>query len=718
MRVALRLANDSADAPSYLHRFKLHTPPFTSKTGSAFFYADAERTQHLEMLHDLTEKGEQLLLVVGGKGLGKSALIDKYLERVEGHWRLCRYAAGEGGALASLSARVAECFAAELGRVEPSQLLDVLREHLDTLLGLQLPVLVIDDAHALSDDALEMVLQLAALEGLGGRMIRVLLFAESAIDGRLQSPRLASIANPYRIELKPLQEWDSGVYLLHRLQRAGLSGNSPFSAADMKQLYRQARGIPAQLNQVAHELLLGRSKHRGMFLGLSNSSLRYGLVTIALIATVLLMHERINVALVGGSLASTAMEEERPAVMPVSQIETSNTPHEQQLEAWKTAGVGVTAPLGVTTEVIAPAAEVVVTEPKAASTTPLVIKPAPPSTVRKEETETVETVATQQAGEKPKQAQKPELTGVSPDPVIGSDQPQTITLHGRGFEVGNKVAVSRGGGVKVLEPAQVTVRDASHMEITLITGMEPVNWTVQVSSPGKQRSNVLRFQVKAAKPAAAARGRVQGSDWIAAQPAENVTLQLLAASEERAVDEFVIEHAALKGPLGSFEQQRGSRRLYVLVQGSYASRAQAEVAARALPDKLQPWIRDFAGIKQIMRAPANPVAAAEPLVSDGLKDTAWVWSQDPNHYTIQLSGAADEASFEAVMHSLSLRGELALVQTLRNDKPWYVLIYGHFADKAAAQGALAQLPESLKKSTPWIRSFSVLQDEIAQATRR
>jgi septal ring-binding cell division protein DamX len=267
----------------------------------------------------------------------------------------------------------------------------------------------------------------------------------------------------------------------------------------------------------------------------------------------------------------------------------------------------------------------------------------------------------------------------------------------------------------VLEPAQVEVRDASHMVITLTTGTKPAKWTVQVGTPGKQRSNVLRFRVEAPQPTAVVRGRIAGGEWIAAQPAANFTLQFLAASEPGALDDFVVDHAELRGPLGSFEQQRGSQRLHVLVQGSYVSRAQAETAAKALPGKMQPWIRDFASIKRVMRAPVNPLAAAVPLVSGGLKDTAWVWSQNPNHYTIQLSGAAGEASIEAVMHGINLTGELAVVQILRNDKPWYALIYGSFADKVAAQSTVDRLPEKLKKAEPWIRHFSALQDEIGQA---
>ena len=807
MRFAFRRANDSADSPPYLPLLKLHTAPFASKAGSGFFYADAERTQYLDMLQHLTQYSEELLLVVGTEGIGKSALLDKYLERSEEHWRLCRLDGGQGIDLDALFARVAECFALELAKIEPAQLLAALSQHLDSLLEQQLSVLLIDDAHALSDDALEMVLHLAALEGQHGKLIRVLMFADSAIEARLASARFAQAAAPHRLQLKPLQQADSSAYLLHRLQQAGYSGASPFSAEELQQLHRQAQGVPAQLNQVAHALLLERLKGDGPRFSLSGNSVRMGVAATALIGTVLGMHDRINTMLGAEGQNSMALTAERPVLRLADkdnpwavvirdgesiQISCGNpeaqtvalrpTPAAPALETQPLMQKPLLQPVTPPPvaeepvkepikepekappkepEVIAqapveePAAPTETAEPattEAPTTTPLVIKPPVPSIIPELPAGlTVDSPEATPAEEKPAEPEKLVLDSVSPSPVIGSTKPQTIAILGSGLEPGSKVAVSWAGKVKALDASQVVVQDTKRMELTITTGVEPAMWAVQVSSPSKQRSNVLRFQVEAPKaepvvevkkapvksaakkpatkkPAVTKGGKMNKSSWVAAQPAGNFTLQLLASSEPAAIKDFVAEHPALKGPLGRFEQQRGDKRLHVLTQGSYSGRAQAEKAAKGLPDKLQPWIRDFAGIKKVMTAPAKikakakpkpkPVTATEVAASGGIKDTAWVWSQNPGQYTIQLAGAGDEAAIEAVMQGSSLPGELAVVQTLRNGKPWYALIYGRFADKAAAQGTAARLPAALKKAGPWIRQFSALQDEIGQATAR
>jgi septal ring-binding cell division protein DamX len=413
--------------------------------------------------------------------------------------------------------------------------------------------------------------------------------------------------------------------------------------------------------------------------------------------------------------------------------------------------------------------------------TPLVIKAPTPELPAEMASDAIEHAPEPVNAPEPAVAEKLLLESVSPDPVIGSEQPQTITLVGSGLEPESKVAVSWSGKVKALEPSQIVVRDSGHMELTLTTGVEAGIWAVQVSTPSKQRSNVLRFQIEAPRPVVVTeeskaqaealgtvqptpsarqpelptapvvtksepqksvptmlaapksvpskpvskksvtdkRPPVQAGGWIAAQPDGNYTLQLLAASDAKALDGLLVEYPEIREPVGRFEQQSGDKRLYVLTQGSYPEKSQAEAAVRALPGKLQPWIRDFAGIKTVMTAPAAPVVTS-PVLSDsgGIKDTAWVWSQNPAEFTIQLAGASDEASLEAVMARLALPGELAVVQSQRNGQPWYTLVYGRFATKDAAQGTVSRLPATLKKSGPWIRQFSALQSEIGQATSR
>jgi DamX protein len=110
--------------------------------------------------------------------------------------------------------------------------------------------------------------------------------------------------------------------------------------------------------------------------------------------------------------------------------------------------------------------------------------------------------------------------------------------------------------------------------------------------------------------------------------------------------------------------------------------------------------------------------AAADVVQSEYKDTAWLWSQNPTRYTIQLAGGEDEAALEALMKRLDLAADLAVAETLHQGRPWYVLLYGSYANRETAERAVSQLPLSLKSSGPWLRRFSVIQGENSLAAQR
>ena len=44
--------------------------------------------------------------------------------------------------------------------------------------------------------------------------------------------------------------------------------------------------------------------------------------------------------------------------------------------------------------------------------------------------------------------------------------------------------------------------------------------------------------------------------------------------------------------------------------------------------------------------------------------------------------------------------------------PLYVVTYGSFASRQAAQSAIAALPEKVRANKPWPKSFGVIQQEL------
>lgn len=81
------------------------------------------------------------------------------------------------------------------------------------------------------------------------------------------------------------------------------------------------------------------------------------------------------------------------------------------------------------------------------------------------------------------------------------------------------------------------------------------------------------------------------------------------------------------------------------------------------------------------------------------------------HYTLQLSSASRSEPLMALAKKQKLSNYI-VYETERHGVPWYVLVYGEYAGMTQAKQALQQLPATLQKNLPWIRSISDVQAEI------
>ncbi|HKJ76848.1 MAG TPA: AAA family ATPase, partial [Gammaproteobacteria bacterium] len=252
-----RRKKDPAARPAYLSHFRLREAPFANGD-ERYFYADPERTQTLNMLLHLAQYSEELLVVTGPEGAGKSKLLDQFLARADEGWKVCRVGPDSAGDAGALFLHVARCFGLDPEQHPGDQLLEALRSHLEAMQTRELPVLVVDNADALSDDALEIIARLAALEGEHAKLVRTVLFAQPTLLDRFAEPRFESVPQPHRLELKPLDEQHTAAYIHHRLQAAGRSDGVPLGPRQVRRIHKLAGGWPGAINRLAHEALTAR----------------------------------------------------------------------------------------------------------------------------------------------------------------------------------------------------------------------------------------------------------------------------------------------------------------------------------------------------------------------------------------------------------------------------------------------------------------------------
>lgn len=83
----------------------------------------------------------------------------------------------------------------------------------------------------------------------------------------------------------------------------------------------------------------------------------------------------------------------------------------------------------------------------------------------------------------------------------------------------------------------------------------------------------------------------------------------------------------------------------------------------------------------------------------------WVRLQKSSHYTLQLASSTNKKLIEKYYNENQLRGKAGFYRNQRDGENWYALVYGSYPSAGEANEAVAGLPESLRKWSPWVRKM-------------
>lgn len=211
----------------------------------------------------------------------------------------------------------------------------------------------------------------------------------------------------------------------------------------------------------------------------------------------------------------------------------------------------------------------------------------------------------------------------------------------------------------------------------------------------------------------------QGVTWIAQQPRSNYTVQLMVAATQQHLANY-IRKESLTAPLAIAGFRKDDKVLHLLLQGSYATRTEADAAAAQFEGAtgLRPWVRRFSALPELFDSHAVPLAvkpepAKEP--PPPVAGAAWLWSRNPLRYTVQLMGDSRSDTLLAFIQRHRPTGPLAIVRVGRGGKRHYLLLAGDYASEDAAARVIQALPSEMAAGHPSPRRFSVLQDQMVEA---
>ena len=116
---------------------------------------------------------------------------------------------------------------------------------------------------------------------------------------------------------------------------------------------------------------------------------------------------------------------------------------------------------------------------------------------------------------------------------------------------------------------------------------------------------------------------------------------------------------------------------------------------------------------------ANPAPAAKPAekpavvakAATGAAGSSWYASQPTGNFVVQILGTSSEANAQAFVKEQG--GEYRYFKKVLNGKPLYVITYGNFSSRAAADSAIKTLPAKVQAGKPWPRTVASVQQELA-----
>ncbi|WP_374676523.1 AAA family ATPase [Ideonella sp.] len=249
----------------YAKFFGLKHPPFSIAPDPRYlFMSDRHREALAHLLYGL-KGGGGFVLLTGEIGAGKTTVCRCFLDQVPPRCNVA-YIFNPRLTVPELLQTICEEFripvptGVDPAARSPKAWTDALNEFLLRTHAVgQINVLIIDEAQNLAPDVLEQLRLLTNLETTERKLLQIILIGQPELRDMLAHPELEQLAQRViaRYHLGPLDEADTGRYVLHRLGVAGSAGSSPFDKAALRRIHQLSRGVPRRINLLCDRALLG-----------------------------------------------------------------------------------------------------------------------------------------------------------------------------------------------------------------------------------------------------------------------------------------------------------------------------------------------------------------------------------------------------------------------------------------------------------------------------
>lgn len=242
--------------------FNLKTRPFENTPDPRFFFGSEEHREALAAIEYTIRMKKGYVCIVGPVGTGKSTVSRTMISRCADSSRIVPILHGheDGKQLLRQILRAVEVTYRE--NDDHAILLEKLFTYLHEQHAMGEPVvLLVDEAHTMSDEALEELRMLSNYDTTQTKLVQVILVGQPELIHRLNQPNLSALKQRISMvkTLRKMNIQETAAYIGHRIRLASIDPQHlqvRFPGRTLEAIYNLTHGTPRLINYVCDNCML------------------------------------------------------------------------------------------------------------------------------------------------------------------------------------------------------------------------------------------------------------------------------------------------------------------------------------------------------------------------------------------------------------------------------------------------------------------------------
>jgi type II secretory pathway predicted ATPase ExeA len=241
----------------YTKYYGLTKKPFENTPDPNFLFLSKNHREVLASLAYAINAAKGFVLVAGDIGTGKTTLIHALIKQLDPSFIILNII-NPRATFKDIIQYLGKKIGATPEKANSLEIVEAIQNKLETLHESgRHAVLIVDEAHLLSDEALEDIRLISNIEDEERKLIQIILVGQNELSDKLQKESLRPLQQRLVVtrRLVPLNRKETQEYILHRLRVAGKQSQL-FERKALLLIWKKSRGIPRLINQICDNAML------------------------------------------------------------------------------------------------------------------------------------------------------------------------------------------------------------------------------------------------------------------------------------------------------------------------------------------------------------------------------------------------------------------------------------------------------------------------------